>query len=114
TQLARPLLAAHAERSGEAELTQLLEADNRAELAAFLDSHQPIDLLRNWPADWTAEEWVGALRPLTPRLYSIASSPLAVDDEVHLTVARVAYEAFDRPHVGAASEYLCTHDDDPG
>jgi sulfite reductase (NADPH) flavoprotein alpha-component len=112
TQLSKPLLAAHAERSGDAGLERLLKADNRTELAGFLDTHQPIDLLRRWPADWSPEAWVDALRPLTPRLYSIASSPLAAEDEVHLTVARVAYEAFDAPHVGAASDYLCAHDDE--
>jgi hypothetical protein len=49
------------------------------------------------------EELIAALRPLTPRLYSIASSLKAVDDEAHLTVAPVDYEAFGRNHVGTAS-----------
>ncbi len=47
-----------------------------------------------------------ALRPLTPRLYSIASSAKVAEDEAHLTVARIAYDFFGRPHVGAASHFL--------
>jgi len=41
-------------------------------------------------------------------LYSIASSLKHVEDEAHLTVARVAYRAFGRDHVGAASAFLAT------
>ncbi|MGH8160958.1 MAG: diflavin oxidoreductase, partial [Gammaproteobacteria bacterium] len=112
TQLAKPLLAAHAERSRDAELKRLLEPGRREDLGKFLDTHQPIDLLRKWPATWSVAEWVSTLRPLTPRLYSIASSPTVVSgDEVHLTVARVAYERFGQFHVGAASEYLGASDD---
>lgn len=107
TRLAKPLLAAHAKRSGNAELHRLLGADGRRELPRFLDTHQPIDLLRQWPAGWSASDWIGALPPLTPRLYSVASSPVVSDEEVHITVARVAYERFGALHIGAASEYLC-------
>lgn len=110
TQIAKPLLVAHAQRSGDGALKQLLEPDNRAHLARFLETHQPIDLLRNWQADWEAAEWVDVLRPLTPRLYSIASSP-TLGDEAHLTVAWVAYERFGASHLGAASTYLRESDE---
>jgi len=39
-------------------------------------------------------------------LYSIASSLKAVEDEAHLTVAVVGYEAFGLHHAGAASHFL--------
>lgn len=112
TRLAKPLLAAHAERSNDAALRRLLEPDNRTELACFLDTHQPVDLLGHWPAKWDAGEWVNTLRPLTPRLYSIASSPIAADDEVHLTVARVDYDHLGEKRVGAASDHLCANPDE--
>jgi sulfite reductase (NADPH) flavoprotein alpha-component len=48
------------------------------------------------------------LRPLSPRSYSIASSPDANPDEVHLTVATVHYEAFGREHWGSASTHLAS------
>jgi sulfite reductase (NADPH) flavoprotein alpha-component len=94
TRLSRPLL----ERLG----VKLSEA----ELREVLGTHQPIDALRAWPTAWTATTLVHALRRLTPRLYSIASSRSRVGDEVHLTVARVDYEAFGTRHVGAASHHL--------
>ena len=56
---------------------------------------------RSYPAEWTPEELVAALRPLAPRLYSIASSREAVGDEAHLTVAVVDYRR-DRQHCSRA------------
>jgi sulfite reductase (NADPH) flavoprotein alpha-component len=52
------------------------------------------------------DEVVDALRPLQFRDYSIASSPLAHPDHVHLTVATVRYTASDRRHGGVASTFL--------
>ena len=52
------------------------------------------------------EAFVECLEPLQPRLYSIASSPLATPDEVHLTVDAVRYECAGRPRAGCASTYL--------
>src|SRR5690606_23473250 len=49
---------------------------------------------------------IKALRPLTPRMYSIASSQSAVDQEVHLTLANVAYEYEGEARWGAASNFL--------
>ncbi len=43
---------------------------------------------------------------LQPRLYSISSSPKAVDDAVHLTVAAVRYKLRHRPRKGIASTFL--------
>jgi sulfite reductase (NADPH) flavoprotein alpha-component len=108
TRLARPLLAAHAERAGSDELRALLQPGGQDALAQLLASHQPLDLLRRWPASWDAGALVGALRPLAPRLYSIASSAAAVGDEAHLTVDVVGYEAFGERRVGAASSFLAT------
>ena len=108
TKLSRPFLALHAERSGAAALKALLTPEGGGALRELLASHQVIDLLRAHPATWSAEELVAGLRRLTPRLYSIASSQKRVGDEVHLTVARVDYEAFGSRHVGAASDYLAT------
>jgi sulfite reductase (NADPH) flavoprotein alpha-component len=113
TRLSRPFVAAHAAASGHADLVRVLQKDNATAFAQLLSSHQPIDLLRRYRAAWRADDLVAALRPLTPRLYSIASSPRAVgEDEVHLTVARVEYEAFGAPHWGAASAFLSALEED--
>ncbi|MFL5358756.1 assimilatory sulfite reductase (NADPH) flavoprotein subunit [Archangium sp.] len=110
TRLSRPFLASHAARAGNAELQRLLTPEGAEALRALLASHQVIDLLRKYPAAWSAEELVGALRRLTPRLYSIASSQKRVGEEVHLTVGLVEWEAFGTRHVGAASSYLATRE----
>ncbi|WP_192954707.1 diflavin oxidoreductase [Gallaecimonas mangrovi] len=51
----------------------------------------------------TAQQLVDALKPLAPRLYSIASSQAEVEDEVHLTVALVAFEADGNSRYGVSS-----------
>jgi len=106
TKLSRPFLAAHAQRSGSQELETLLAPTQTAGLARLLADHQVIDVLRRWPADWDQASLLAALRPLAPRLYSIASSRKRVGDEVHLTVDELEYHAHGHPHIGSASAFL--------
>lgn len=54
----------------------------------------------------SAEDFVGTLRRLSPRLYSIASSLKAHPDEVHLCVSAVRYEKDGVAHKGVASTFL--------
>jgi len=102
TRLSRPLLLAHAQRSTDGDLRQAIEND----AARLLRDYQPIDLLRRHAAAWSALELVAALRPISPRLYSIASSPSVVGEEAHLTLARVSYDFAGFSHLGAASCHL--------
>jgi sulfite reductase (NADPH) flavoprotein alpha-component len=106
TRLSRPVLAAIAGRTQAADLHALLGEGQQAALGARLRTQQPLDLLQAHPAAWDAEALVAALRPLAPRSYSIASSRAAVGDEVHLTVAHVAYAQDGEPRHGAASHFL--------
>jgi sulfite reductase (NADPH) flavoprotein alpha-component len=106
TRLTRPFFAAHADHSGDASLRQLLSPDARDALAGLFSQWQVLDLLRKHPADWTADTLVAALRPLAPRLYSIASSQAVVGEEVHLLVSHVDYAFDGEPRWGAASRYL--------
>jgi sulfite reductase (NADPH) flavoprotein alpha-component len=110
TKLSRPFLVAHAERVRNPELDASVTTQEG--VARLLAEYQPIDLLRAFPAEWNALEFIAALRPMTPRMYSIASSLKAVEDEAHLTVARIDYRKFGRDHVGGASHYLATRADD--
>ena len=112
TRVNRSFIAVLAATSAHAELIRVLQPEHAADFTALLANHQPIDLLRRYPAQWQPEALVAALRPLTPRLYSIASSPKLVGDEVHLTVAVVDYEAYGSVHWGAASAFLATTDED--
>jgi sulfite reductase (NADPH) flavoprotein alpha-component len=106
TRLTRPFLARHAERAGDAGLDALLSDVNTAAVTALLERDQLIDLLRAHPARWEPDALVAALRPLSPRLYSIASSRKHVGDEAHLTVAHVQYGRDGETRWGAASHLL--------
>jgi len=106
TRLTRPFLTAHAQRARNDDLDRALLPGNEDALRRLLADYQVIDLLRAFPASWDAHEFVAALRPLAPRLYSIASSRKAVGEEAHLTVAIIGYDAFGSRHQGAASAYL--------
>lgn len=97
TRLSRPFLVAHVALAKDEALERQLSEDNPTGLTELLTKHQLIDLLRAHPAAWAAEALVAALRPLVPRLYSIASSPKAVGDEAHLTVAHIEYRAATGP-----------------
>jgi len=92
--------------AGNGELTALLDANDSTSLTDFVDKHQIIDVVRLYPVDVDAEQFVAMLRKLSPRSYSISSSFDANPDEVHLTVATVHYDAFGSEHWGAASTYL--------
>ena len=109
TRLSRAFIARHAAQAGDDALNRLLSPDNAVQLAKLFGEWQLIDLLRNTPAAWTAAEFVAALRPLQPRLYSIASSRKAVGEEAHLTVAHVEYDHGHGLRWGAASHFLASH-----
>ena len=114
TTLSKPFLVEHAKRAKSEALDRALLPEGRDVLRELLGDYQLIDVLRAFPAEWSADEFVAALRPLTPRMYSIASSQKAVGDEVHLTVAVLDYEKFGTRHVGAASQFLATLPEDAG
>lgn len=82
------------------------DADNKEALKDFLWAADWADVLRDYPASISAQSLVDVLRPLQPRQYSIASSPSAHPDEVHLVVKRVEYHFNGRPHLGTASNGL--------
>lgn len=96
-----------AELSGAEQLRRLLGEDAAAERSAFLRRNHVIDIVRAYPvAGLEAQTLVAGLRPLQPRLYSIASSLAAAPDEAHLTVSTVRYELNGEPRSGVASGHL--------
>jgi len=96
--------------SASAELEQLALPDRAAERAAFAQANHVIDVIRRLPAKGLDAQAVAqALRPLQPRLYSIASSQAAVSDEVHLTVSALRYDLYGQARAGVASGYLAAH-----
>lgn len=106
--LSRSMLVALAERSVDPQWKQLLQPEQRPALSAFLQAHRVLDVLSQHRVPWDAESLLRALNPLTPRLYSIASSRKQVDDEVHLTVAHAYWQNKGIEHHGVASHWLAT------
>ena len=90
-----------------------LVADNQA-LQELVQRTPIVDVLHKFPAKLTAEQLVSLLRPLTPRLYSISSSPAEVGEEVHLTVGVVRFEHEGRARSGAASSFLADRVEEDG
>ena len=96
-----------AERAGDTELKTLLDPAKKADLDKWLYGREIIDLLLRTPKRaFTPAEFIGFLRKLQPRLYSISSSPKAHPGEVHLTIAAVRYEAHGRARRGVCSTFL--------
>ncbi len=95
-----------AELSGAAALKDLA-GDARS---AFLRENHVIDIVRRYPARGVdAAALAAGLRPLQPRLYSIASSVTAIPDEVHLTVSTVRYDLNGEERFGVASGQFSRH-----
>jgi sulfite reductase (NADPH) flavoprotein alpha-component len=81
-------------------------ADDKTSARDFAANHQIIDVVKLYPGTVEAQAFVDALRKITPRLYSIASSQLEVEEEVHLTVGLVNYNIDEHERFGGASSYL--------
>ncbi len=79
----------------------------RASGSQFLDNHHVVDIVRRFPVTGVdPSTLLAGLRPLQPRLYSLASSQAAVGDEAHLTVAPVRYELHGTPRGGVATTHI--------
>jgi len=88
-------------------LANLLAPEAKAQLAAYLEEREYIDILAEFSsAKLTPQEFVDHLRKLVPRLYSIASSPREFPNEIHLTVAVVRYELNQRRRFGVCTTFM--------
>jgi len=90
-----------------APLRELLAPDRKDDLREWLWGREVIDLLvETKGASFSPVEFVGLLKPLAPRLYSISSSPKAHTGQVHLTVSIVRHESHGRARKGVCSTFL--------
>ncbi|MGJ8642453.1 MAG: assimilatory sulfite reductase (NADPH) flavoprotein subunit [Luteolibacter sp.] len=107
TALSKAVLKKLAAASGSAQLAELLEDGAKDKLREYIDGREIVDALIDFAPDGLpADALAGIFRKLPIRLYSIASSPLAHTDEVHLTVAAVRYDTHGRSRKGVCSTYL--------
>lgn len=87
---------------------------DKAQLQHYAATTPIVDMVRFSPAQLDAQTLVDLLRPLTPRLYSIASSQAEVESEVHVTVGVVRYEIEGRARAGGASSFLADRVEEEG
>ncbi|MGB0776005.1 MAG: diflavin oxidoreductase, partial [Akkermansiaceae bacterium] len=99
-------------RSGSPMLRAIVESGDREEMNNFIWGRELIDLVLDHPADFDdGEDFVGFLKKLQPRLYSIASSPRAHPGEVHLTIGIVRYHSHYRNRGGVCSTFFADRAD---
>jgi len=82
--------------------------DNPARFAQWTWGRQALDLLVGHPVKAEVDEWLDVLRPLTPRLYSISSSPLEDPTQVHVTPGVVRFESSAGATAGALRHGVCS------
>ena len=104
TQTAVNFISFWADKSKDKKLLTISEDQNAAR--EYAGNHQIVDVVKAAPAEVTAQDFADALRKITPRLYSIASSQAEVEEEVHLTVGLVEYNENDHLRTGGASSFL--------
>ena len=107
TKINRKLVEAFATRTDSPMLRGLLIPEQQSHLENFCHDRGLIDLLHDYPGAITsAEELVKILPRLSPRLYSISSSPAAHGSQVHTTVSVVRYRSHNRDRGGVCSTLL--------
>lgn len=114
TVLTKPLLQKIAELTKSEALHALLEEGNEEKLKEYIAGRDLVDAARDFgPFEGTAADFTSILRKIPARLYSIASSLKANDEEVHLTIGAVRYDAHGRERQGVCS-ILCAERLQPG
>lgn len=104
TPLTNVSLTRYAEITASSRLKKIL-ADNKS-ISEYIYGRDIYDLLKEEPATLTPQDFISLLRKNMPRMYSIASSQNVVDDEVHIVVSVVRYEAYGRHKEGHCSSFL--------
>ena len=103
----RNFIAAIEVQAGDDLLSHVLNNGDKQALADYLWTKDVLDLLNlNQDIKFTGSEFVGLLKPLQHRAYSISSSPKKHVGSVHLTVASVRWNSNDREHLGVCSTFL--------
>ncbi len=87
---------------------------DKAQLQQYAATTPIVDMVRFSPAQLDAQALIDLLRPLTPRLYSIASAQAEVESEVHITVGVVRYDIEGRARAGGASSFLADRVEEEG
>jgi sulfite reductase (NADPH) flavoprotein alpha-component len=104
TKLSRKIIERYATAGQCKTLLGLLAPEQQAHLEKYVYERGLIDLLEECPGViHKAADLVAMLPKLTPRLYSISSSPSTHMGEVHTTIAVVRYRSLNRERGGVCS-----------
>lgn len=95
-----------ADVSGHETLKTLTSSADRKALNDWLWGRQIADIVAMAPKPVTGQAFCDHLKKLKPRLYSIASSPKASPDEIHLTVSVLRHARHGKSRKGVASAFL--------
>jgi sulfite reductase (NADPH) flavoprotein alpha-component len=107
THLTRKMVAHYADLAQCTRLRALLAPEQQAELDQYLHGRDLIDLIEQCPGAIQSPEALIAMLPkLTPRLYSISSSPVAHPGRISTTVSVVRYRTHNRDRGGVCSTLL--------
>ncbi|QNK31746.1 NADPH-dependent assimilatory sulfite reductase flavoprotein subunit [Serratia sp. JUb9] len=112
TQNTTPIVEKYAALARDEKLLALVA--DKAALQQYAHNTPIVDMVRQAPVELSAEQLLGLLRPLTPRLYSIASSQAETENEVHVTVGVVRYDIDGRARAGGASSFLADRLEEDG
>lgn len=104
TRLTRKMIEAYATIGQCQQLFGLLAPEQQAHLEKYTYDRGLIDLLHDYPGVLhDPADLVAMLPALSPRLYSISSSPKAHAGQIHTTVAVVRYRSHNRERGGVCS-----------
>jgi sulfite reductase (NADPH) flavoprotein alpha-component len=107
TRLTRRMVEAYATIGNCQQLFDLLVPEHQGMLDKYTWDRGLIDLIHDYPGVLhNPADLVAMLPKLSPRLYSISSSPLAHGSEIHTTVAVVRYRSHNRERHGVCSTLL--------
>jgi sulfite reductase (NADPH) flavoprotein alpha-component len=107
TRLSRKIIESYATIGNCQHLFDLLAVGEQKQFGAYVYDRGLIDLLLDYPGVLREPADLVAILPsLSPRLYSISSSPVAHDGQLHTTVAVVRYRSHGRQRSGVCSTLL--------
>jgi sulfite reductase (NADPH) flavoprotein alpha-component len=105
TVLSRDVLQKYYDLSKNEDLKKII--DDAKKLQDYIFGRDIADLITDFPYPaLNPQSFAAILRKLPSRAYSIASSILAHEEEVHLTVGAVRYQSQGRKKEGVASSFL--------
>lgn len=107
TRLTRKIIEAYATIGNCRDLFALLTPEQQAHLEKYTWDRGLVDLIHDYPGVLhSPADLVAMLPKLSPRLYSISSSPAAHAGEIHATIAVVRYRSHNRERGGVCSTLL--------